>query len=328
MKRASRRYGPSAVARGSALFWGICLCLSLPATAQGAITLDLSSLPSAQGWTYISDGAPEMSIFSVSNGVLTQNTIAGPFSVEGYRRFDEIDPSLPFTISVRARVLGDSGIPPNPYGFNFLAWTGTEEFSIGLSTDLIGIGNTGALLPFDNTQFHDYRLEVVPEAGFEFFVDSVLVATGAGLALAVPNGLYLGDGTRGRGAYAEVMSYTFSQRKLVSIDIKPGSTPNAIALNSRGVIPVAVMTTDDFDATTVDPLSIEFGPEGAKEAHERGHIEDADGDGDLDMVLHFRIQKTGIQCGDIEAGLTGKTIEGQDIAGTDAIQTVGCGAPG
>jgi hypothetical protein len=112
----------------------------------------------------------------------------------------------------------------------------------------------------------------------------------------------------------------------VVVDIKPGSDPNSINPKSKGVIPVAVLTTDDFDATSVDPLSVEFGPNGAKETHGKGHIEDVDGDGDMDMVLHFKTQDSGIQCGQTAVTLTGETIGGIAITGTDAIQTVGCGA--
>ena len=110
----------------------------------------------------------------------------------------------------------------------------------------------------------------------------------------------------------------------VAIDIKPGSFPNSINPRSKGVIPVAILTTDSFDATNVDPLTVVFGPNGAVEAHGRGHIEDADGDGDLDLVLHFRTQETGIQCGDTAASLTGETFGGQLIEGSDSISTVGC----
>jgi hypothetical protein len=42
------------------------------------------------------------------------------------------------------------------------------------------------------------------------------------------------------------------------------------------------------------------------------------------MVLHFRTQETGIQCGDTQAGLTGMTVDGQEIEGADSIRTVGC----
>ncbi len=116
----------------------------------------------------------------------------------------------------------------------------------------------------------------------------------------------------------------FEPARVVSIDIKPGSFPNSINPRSKGVIPVAILTTDDFDATAVDPLSIEFGPSGAMEAHGRGHLRDVDGDGDLDLVLHFNTQDTGIVCGDISASFTGKTFSGQAIKGSDSIETVGC----
>lgn len=129
------------------------------------------------------------------------------------------------------------------------------------------------------------------------------------------------------GSYAD-WDYVSIESTLtpVGIDIKPGSNSNAINPKEKGVIPLAILTDNSFDATTVDPLSVEFGPNGAKEIHNKGHIEDADGDGDLDMVLHFNTKETGIQCGDTKASLTGKTISGQDITGTDAILTVGCGS--
>ncbi len=45
---------------------------------------------------------------------------------------------------------------------------------------------------------------------------------------------------------------------MVDIDIKPGGDPNSINLNSRGVIPVAILSTETFDATTLDPSTIVF----------------------------------------------------------------------
>lgn len=110
----------------------------------------------------------------------------------------------------------------------------------------------------------------------------------------------------------------------VEIDIKPNKEPSPVNLKSKNVIPVAIFTTDTFDATTVDPLSVEFGPDGAFEAHGRGHIEDVDGDSDLDLVLHFAVQETGISCGDSSASLTGETFGGEAIEGSDSIKTVGC----
>ena len=106
------------------------------------------------------------------------------------------------------------------------------------------------------------------------------------------------------------------------IDIKPGSDPNSINPKSKGVIPVAVLTTGDFDAVSVDADSVRFGPAEAEKRHKRAHVEDVDGDGDLDLLLHFRIQETGIALGDTEACVIGQTYDGVPIMGCDSIRTV------
>ena len=89
----------------------------------------------------------------------------------------------------------------------------------------------------------------------------------------------------------------------IDIDIKPGSCPNAINPNSNGVVPVAILTTDSFDASTVDAPTVHFrapyqSQYMAFDTDGIGRMEDADGDGDLDMVLHFKVKDTGIQHGD------------------------------
>ncbi|MBU4502326.1 MAG: C40 family peptidase, partial [Nanoarchaeota archaeon] len=116
----------------------------------------------------------------------------------------------------------------------------------------------------------------------------------------------------------------------VAIDIKPGSDPNSVnCKNEKGVITVAILTTETFDATIVDADTVRFGPNEAEEIHKdkktgkaKRHIEDADNDGDIDTVFHFRFEDTGIQCGDEEATLTGKTTDETDIRGTDSIRTI------
>lgn len=115
------------------------------------------------------------------------------------------------------------------------------------------------------------------------------------------------------------------------IDIKPGSDENPINLNSNGVTPLAVLTTSiaagdarDFDATQIDVATVAFGPGGAPEAHGKGHPEDVDGDGDLDVVLHFGTQAAGISCTDTEATLVGRLADGRRFKGTDVVQPTGC----
>lgn len=110
----------------------------------------------------------------------------------------------------------------------------------------------------------------------------------------------------------------------VTIDVKPGSFPNSINPKSKGKIPVAILTTDTFDATTVDPTTVRFGATGTEAEPVQSAPEDVDGDGDTDMIFHINTQDTGIECGDTSASLTGETFDGQAIVGSDTINTVGC----
>ena len=109
----------------------------------------------------------------------------------------------------------------------------------------------------------------------------------------------------------------------VAIDINPGGDRNPVRPSSRQKVRVAILTTDDFDATEVDPLSVRFGPLGAISWRGRAQVEDVDRDGDADLVLRFDIVDAGFECGDTEASVTGTTWTGQAIEGTDAIVTVG-----
>jgi probable HAF family extracellular repeat protein len=110
----------------------------------------------------------------------------------------------------------------------------------------------------------------------------------------------------------------------ISIDIKPGQFPNDINPKSQGKIPVAILTTDTFDATTVDPSTVRFGANGTEAAAVQSALEDVNGDGRTDMILQFNTQGTGIACGATSASLTGETFAGQPIQGSDAIVTTGC----
>lgn len=109
-------------------------------------------------------------------------------------------------------------------------------------------------------------------------------------------------------------------RVFVGIDVKPGSDPNAINPRSGGVIPVAVLTTAGFDAQAVAPESARFGP--ARAAALRAALEDVDGDGDLDLVLHFGTAASGVQPGGEEVTLEIRRIDSLPLLGRDAIVTV------
>jgi hypothetical protein len=114
----------------------------------------------------------------------------------------------------------------------------------------------------------------------------------------------------------------------VTIDIRPGSARNPVNPRSRGILTVAVLTTDEFDATEdIDPLTIRFGPAEATPVGGSTCFEDVDEDGDFDLLLRFRTQDTGIQCGETSVLLRAEDHEGAPLEGSDSIVTVGCGPP-
>ena len=90
-----------------------------------------------------------------------------------------------------------------------------------------------------------------------------------------------------------------------------------VCKGGNGVVPVHLLSTPDFDATTVDHTSVTFGD--ATEAHNKRHVEDVNGDGLDDLVFHFRGKDIGVPCGD-PIPFNGSTLGGDPITagGSDA----------
>ena len=113
----------------------------------------------------------------------------------------------------------------------------------------------------------------------------------------------------------------------VTIDIKPGSDPNSINPKSKGKIPVAILSTLDFDAPSeVDQDSLTFGPTGDEDslAFCSPSPEDVNDDGYYDLVCHFYTQSAEFKCGDEWGYLKGQTVDGVLIEGSDSVRIVPC----
>jgi hypothetical protein len=109
----------------------------------------------------------------------------------------------------------------------------------------------------------------------------------------------------------------------VDIDIMPSGDPNSINPSIEGVLPVATLGSDSFDVADVDVTTLAFGPSGAPFEHSQGpHFEDLNGDGFTDLMVHFRVEETGIEFGDRMACLRGETFDGTSFSGCDAVRTV------
>lgn len=117
----------------------------------------------------------------------------------------------------------------------------------------------------------------------------------------------------------------------IDIDIKPGSFPNSINMKREtGVIPVAILGSEEFDVTAVDVSTLTFGKTGTEQvpAHDLtnmrvygDHLQDVNEDGYMDLVSHYRIDGTGIMSGDTEACLSGKTGDDINFMGCDSVLT-------
>jgi hypothetical protein len=94
----------------------------------------------------------------------------------------------------------------------------------------------------------------------------------------------------------------------VSIDIKPGNYPNKINLSSKGLVPVAVLTTQDFDASHFMPemahlsdANIAMTQMCAGALAVRWKLDDVNHDGRLDMVFFFSTQDMDLTLGTTSA---------------------------
>jgi hypothetical protein len=111
----------------------------------------------------------------------------------------------------------------------------------------------------------------------------------------------------------------------VSIDLRPDDPPPTIvAPRSQGMLPVGILTTDSFDATTITPGTIRLGPTGKEAAPVRVNRADVDRDGDTDLQVFFAVQELGVACGDKTLILRGRTTGEQEIEGSAPIVTEGC----
>lgn len=113
----------------------------------------------------------------------------------------------------------------------------------------------------------------------------------------------------------------------LDIDIKPGSEDNTINLGSHGVVPVAILSTDEFAATEIDPATVELAGAGVavrgKGSKPLAGKEDVNGDGKVDLVV--KIETKDLDPNQLQGGsavLTAETCDGQACQGSDSVTVV------
>jgi len=111
----------------------------------------------------------------------------------------------------------------------------------------------------------------------------------------------------------------------VEIDIKPGSDPNCFNINGHGVIPVAILGSDDLEVYDIDPGTLLFSGLEVRMRGNKGplcHVEDTNNDSFMDLVCQFDDDAENWSTGNAQATITGNLFDGSPIEGTDSICVV------
>ena len=113
----------------------------------------------------------------------------------------------------------------------------------------------------------------------------------------------------------------------VSVDVKPGDAVSKINLSSNGRLPVAVVSTPDFDAGMFMPMMAHLHDATAPmdcsgAAALRWNYSEVNGDGLVDLVFFFRIQDLALTASSTDVMLMAHGMYGGEeihIMGMDAV---------
>ena len=250
----------------------------------------------------------------------------------------------------------DTAQPSEPFSSSFVTSSGIENSYSRVTVGVDGLVYVGYV--DRNTRFNVSVLDplenLVAHQAYPFF-STGLDLSGDGTYLLTGEGSFiekrsLGIVARARtgvashevhvaahGGLAFVSNYNSSFVTVVDLGAAP--LPVAIGIQTPGfqgrpdksrsrLIRVAVLSGPGFDAATVDPSTVCFGSSSdpdaraCTDAHPAGQLQDIDGDGDLDRVLHFQTGSTGIVPGDRWACLTARTYDGVSLAGCGTLKVV------
>lgn len=109
----------------------------------------------------------------------------------------------------------------------------------------------------------------------------------------------------------------------VVIDVKPGDSVNTINSKSKGKIPVAILSSASFDASTkVNVSTLTFGHSGNEASLAFCAIQQVNADGLMDLMCHFDTETAAFLATDTVAILKGKTTAGVAFQSTDSVRIV------
>ena len=190
------------------------------------ISIDFSSLPSNQGWTYISNSLSEETSHSTDGVILTQTTMGSGNDSSAYYRLNNIvNSSAKMSLSFTARLVNIESVSGRDNfgnGFNFRIMDRWVDYRIALTSS--GVTVNSRLFELDTSVFHDYVFITRPSgqiALYDLFVDGQLVMEGGVGSGGDKNVIYFGDNSTVENSNVEIiaLSFTTASGAMPDIDV-------------------------------------------------------------------------------------------------------------
>jgi uncharacterized repeat protein (TIGR01451 family) len=188
-----------------------------------SVYLNFDSLPSNQGWTYLSEQLAEGEVFVADGTSLVQTTVgAGNAADARYQMDGIVNSGRDMTLAFTARVLayerladGSTGL-----GFNFLIRDEAGDYRLALTDSVVIVNDL--IFDLDTTVLHDYLLELRPGVGFDLYVDDEFVFSGGSSSNFGDNIFFFGDSTAHENTNVEItaLSFFWLARDAADIDVQ------------------------------------------------------------------------------------------------------------
>ena len=195
------------------------------------------------------------------------------------------------------------------------------------STSISAASTTNSILDWSDTNKNSDPRFVDAKAGdYHLAADSPCIEAGTNVVVDPESSDFEGD-PRILGLIVDIGADEAQTNSVdqteVEIKVRPGSRHNKIDLGAWGFLPVAVLSTKDFDATSIDPKTVEFA--GAEPMHwVRTHV---NRDRKADMLFFFWIRHLKFDSAEhstkatitTEVTLIGESTKAGPIIGRDTV---------
>jgi hypothetical protein len=206
------------------------LLVLLP-TESSALLIELAfdRLPSQQGWAY-SGTVPESDVFSVSDGILKMDGRGLGDTMARYKQSGVINPTQPFSLKTSLRIIDSENLAGDEISNNvFGIFINGQNFSVDLFWSTVpGSGKSWVSIMerwysdtahsrsistwVNDTDFHDYFVDVTPGRRFKASIDGVIWAEGLTPDYLIGfNSILFQEDSRESEPFMEMRQFVFNQ---------------------------------------------------------------------------------------------------------------------